>query len=286
MASTNLFVRGTTGTSKCNVHPVVLFNIVDHFSRRNEGAEMVIGTLLGVRHADGSVEVKNSFPVPFEDQMDSVAVDTNYHKVLFDLHKKVSAKETIVGWYSSSPEVNESTAIIHSFYADEAKSPVHLTLDCALKSGSLNLKAFIANDVNLEGARVATQFVPIPCEKTYTAEEKSGVDYLKRLQSGSRGRRTSEMMFNDLEGLDKSMRKLIELVDDVHEHVGKILSGEEEPNPKLGRHLMDTIMELPKLKLEQFEEAFQQNLQDLLMVAYLSTLTRAQLHLAAKFPKA
>lgn len=49
---------------------------------------------------------------------------------------------------------------------------------------------------------------------------------------------------------------------------------------------MDTIMELPKLKLEQFEDAFQQNLQDLLMVSYLSTLTRAQLQLAVKFPKA
>ena len=31
----------------CTVHPAVLFSIVDHFSRREEDQQRVIGTLLG-----------------------------------------------------------------------------------------------------------------------------------------------------------------------------------------------------------------------------------------------
>lgn len=46
------------------IHPLVVFNILDHFLRRPFGSTRVIGTLLGVYHHDGTVEVRNSFAVP------------------------------------------------------------------------------------------------------------------------------------------------------------------------------------------------------------------------------
>jgi translation initiation factor 3 subunit F len=45
------------------VHPVVIFNILDHFIRRTEGQDRVIGTLLGV-NVEGTIEIRNCFPVP------------------------------------------------------------------------------------------------------------------------------------------------------------------------------------------------------------------------------
>jgi hypothetical protein len=45
------------------VHPVVIFNILDHFIRRTEGQDRVIGTLLGV-NVEGVIEIRNCFPVP------------------------------------------------------------------------------------------------------------------------------------------------------------------------------------------------------------------------------
>lgn len=71
-------------------------------------------------------------------------------------------------------EVSESTSIIHSFYSQETNSPVYLCLDCLMSEGRLGMKTFISNDVLLDGEAVATQFVPIPCEKAYTPEEKAG----------------------------------------------------------------------------------------------------------------
>jgi translation initiation factor 3 subunit F len=53
-----------SGLSDVEVHPLVLFNILDHFIRRNEGQERVIGTLLGVPSGPYSVTITNSFPVP------------------------------------------------------------------------------------------------------------------------------------------------------------------------------------------------------------------------------
>ena len=63
--------------SRCmQVHPLVLFNILDHYIRRNEGQDRVIGTLLGVQSGSNSVTVTNSFPVPHsEGEQVSVFVD-------------------------------------------------------------------------------------------------------------------------------------------------------------------------------------------------------------------
>lgn len=45
------------------VHPLVLFSVLDHYLRRPENQKRVIGTLLGTVSAN-VVEVTNSFAVP------------------------------------------------------------------------------------------------------------------------------------------------------------------------------------------------------------------------------
>ena len=80
------------------VSPVVLFSILDHFSRRAEKDICVIGTLLGYINENGDVEVKNCYPVPHHEKDDAVSVDTNYHSTMLELHQKINQKELIVGW--------------------------------------------------------------------------------------------------------------------------------------------------------------------------------------------
>lgn len=81
------------------VHPVALLSILDHYLRRTDAQERVIGTLLGIRSADGSeVEVRSSFAVLHSETSEQVAVDMEYHRTMYDLHHKVNPKEVIVGW--------------------------------------------------------------------------------------------------------------------------------------------------------------------------------------------
>ena len=76
------------------VHPTVLFSIVDAFERRPEDARRVIGTLLGSVEKGGyHVEVTNCFAVPHNESQDEVAVDMEFARNMFDLHKKVSELE-------------------------------------------------------------------------------------------------------------------------------------------------------------------------------------------------
>jgi translation initiation factor 3 subunit F len=75
----------------------------------------VIGTLLGINF-DGLIEIRSCFPVPHTEKENvripqplipatpislayQVAVDTEFHKTMLDLHQKAHPKEVIIGWY-------------------------------------------------------------------------------------------------------------------------------------------------------------------------------------------
>jgi translation initiation factor 3 subunit F len=87
------------------IHPVALFSILDHYLRRKDDQDRVIGTLLGVRSTSGvggseaeTVEVRSSFAVLHSETSEQVAVDMEYHRTMYELHHKVNPKEVIVGW--------------------------------------------------------------------------------------------------------------------------------------------------------------------------------------------
>ena len=55
---------GVAPYNRCHIHPMVVFNILDHHIRRPE-ADRVIGALLGtISEETGIVEIRNCFPVP------------------------------------------------------------------------------------------------------------------------------------------------------------------------------------------------------------------------------
>ena len=65
--------------------PSPLLSILDHFLWREDSQERVIGTCLG--HGVNEIEVRNCFAVLHNETAEQVAVDMDYHRTMFDLHK-------------------------------------------------------------------------------------------------------------------------------------------------------------------------------------------------------
>ena len=85
---------------RASVEPVVLFSIIDHYSRRDKGQDFVVGTLLGTEE-DGVVTISSAFPVPHTEVEDQIALNTDFHTTMLGLHQRVNTKQTVVGWYST-----------------------------------------------------------------------------------------------------------------------------------------------------------------------------------------
>ena len=108
MGLTDKTVVYQTTDVEANVEPVVLFSIIDHFSRRGEGQDFVIGTLLGTEE-NGVVTISVAFPVPHMQVEDQMALSTDFHATMLSLHQRVHSKQTVVGWYSTGEAINANT---------------------------------------------------------------------------------------------------------------------------------------------------------------------------------
>jgi len=265
------------------VHPVVIFNILDHFIRRNEAGQRVIGTLTGVALNDGVFEIRNSFPVPHTEG-EQVGVDMEYHHNMLDLHHKVSPKETIVGWYATGTEINEASVMLHDFYGREMNHPpIHLTVDTDLKNFTMAVKAYISTNVAFNDKVLGSQFLPISTKVQSLESEKIGAHTLLRESTGST--EDGANIVTDLESLENSVKNLSQLLETCSKYVDDVLTSKASGNSNIGRYLSEAVSSLPRIEPSAFEKMFNNSLQDLLLVVYLANLTRTQLTLAEKLQK-
>ncbi|XP_076446573.1 eukaryotic translation initiation factor 3 subunit F-like [Babylonia areolata] len=257
----------------CKIHPMVMFGIVDAYERRKEQAKRVIGTLLGSCEK-GVVEVTNCFAVPFDESEDEVAVDIEYARNMYELHRKVNSSETIVGWYSTGSEVSVHSVLIHEYYAREVKNPIHLTVDTIMRKGRMNMKAFISTVIGVPGKTTGTMFTPVQVNITSYDAEQTGLEVL---QQGKYNTKRSVSVPSDLCQVESACSHVRTMLQQVIEYVDNVLAGKIPADPTVGRSLHDLVSCVPNIDPEKFENMLNSNMKDLLMVMYLANLTRSQL---------
>jgi len=274
------------------VHPLVLLSVLDHHTRRQEAEGRVIGTLLG-RREGSKVEVTNCFAVPHAERGDEVAIGKDFNKQMLALHLKSNPKEVVVGWYASTPSstsemplVADTSSLIHDFYATETEEgdPVHLVVDTRLLSDSIPIVAYSSTSVSIQSEPLANLFHEIPLELIFTEAESIS---LRAMQKGSV---TSIAETSDRDtgktsttsSLQASMTQLRDLLDTTLTYVNEVVDGKRPPDPVMGRKIADTLACVPRIRPEVFETLFHDKLQDLLMVTYLSNITKTQLNVAEK----
>ena len=60
--------------------------------------------------------------MPHESE-DEVAVDMEFAKNIYELHKKVSPNELILGWYATCHDITEHSVLIHEYYSRGPPTP-------------------------------------------------------------------------------------------------------------------------------------------------------------------
>jgi len=293
---------GGVAHRSCKVPVTVLLSILDHHSRRQEHQDRVIGTLVGFDH-DGVIEIRNSFPVTHTED-DQVGVDMAFHKTMLNLHRKVSPKEVVVGWYSTGGVITEASLMIHDFYAremtdDVVKSsnkpdaaaavplanPLHLTVDTTLANDSMAVKAWSHARITLNDKELGSHFLPVPLDVATSQHDRIGLEAIKPRAVGGKSAVGVHGLADGVDGLRSSLRRLAELVDTCSDYVKKVMDGTIPGDESVGRQLLAAMAALPKLEPAALERLVQNNVQDLLLLVYLANLTKTQLQIAEKLTK-
>ncbi|CAO3652062.1 unnamed protein product [Cunninghamella blakesleeana] len=288
--SNSLFVSiGSLGTAPhqrpftCNVSPVVLFSVFDHYLRRNPDQNKVVGAILGVRSDDGTeVEIRNAFSLIYTINNNRIVLDEDHYRTMFELHRKVNPEEVILGWYTTGEKVTPTTAPLQASFATDCApfNPITVTIDpeALFTTDGLGLNAYTSAPVGFsdEGDCI---FLPVPCDIKYLDAERSGLEMLTSAKSSES---RSASLLSDMDHLEIAIVQLQELLDKISKYVDGVVEGKTQPNNAIGRYIMDTVSVVPKIDPTVFEKTFNSHLQDLLMVVYLANMTRTQLSVAEK----
>ena len=208
-----------------------------------------------------------------------MAIDIDFARNMYELHRKVNAAESIVGWYSTGSEVTEHSVLIHEYYSRECKNPIHMTVDTTLKNNKMGMKAFLSASMGVPGKTVGTMFTPIPVEIISNGAEQVGVNCI---QQGKLEQRRTVTMVNDLQHVTSTCQQLQEMLNHIVNYVDEVVAGRIQADSTTGRYLMNLVSSVPKIEAESFEEMLNTNIKDILMVQYLSQLTKTQLLLSEK----
>ncbi|GFR91295.1 eukaryotic translation initiation factor 3 subunit F [Elysia marginata] len=211
------------------------------------------------------VEVTNCFAVPHNESDDEVAVDIEYARNMYELHKKVNSNENIIGWFSTGLEVSVHSVLIHDYYSRETKNPIHMTVDAHVKGGKMSIKAYLRTQ-NVTWSRSVGGKRERRIGLGLTLEIQ-GLIYLRDEQTGDG---QSHLREHGAVNLWARWQP------------GTACAGKIQSDNQTGRYLLDLVTSVPHIDSEKFEEMLNANMKDLLMVVYLANLTKTQLALNEK----
>jgi translation initiation factor 3 subunit F len=233
--------------------------------RRNEGQERVIGTLLGANN-DGVLEITNCFPVPHTEK-ESVGIDMDFHKTMYQLFRQSNPTEIILGWYTTSEVINDHSILIHDFYGREIqRPPVHVCVGVDLSQGrGVTLSAFMGTSVALKDRVFGSHFSQIPLT---LAVEGSDRAVLQAAVAGAPAAPQGQVAAT----LAQLSAMLVQLLAHVRDAGNR--------DPAVGRALLGALQQQQHAR-ELSDAACDAALQDVLSVVTLGKLTRAQIEVCA-----
>lgn len=151
------------------------------------------------------------------------------------------------------------------------------------------VKAFVSSPLSVNGLGLATVFQQITSELETSEPEKicldrmiSGISSDVTTHAKKESAESLAELSPELKSLKGSMSSLLTMIEEASTYVDKVVSGEIKADDETGRRIADTLASVPRIRPEVFDRVFNDNLQDLLMVSYLSSLTKGQLAIAER----
>jgi len=259
------------------VHPLVLLSVVDHSKRIHTTGQRsrVLGILLGSWKSKGVLDVANSFAVPFdEDRRDPSVwyVDRDFLENMYQMFKKVNAKERIIGWYHTGPKLHQNDIAINDLVKEFCQDSVLVIIDTNNSSVGLPTEAYYSvEEVHDDGTPTTKTFEHVSSEIGAEEAEEVGVEHLLRdikdTVYGSLGERLSQQLLG-LRGLDQHLRQ-------VKTYLQQVMEGQLPVNNQIIYHLQDLFNLLPDVKFGPLMTSLCTATNDQYLVIYLASLVRS-----------
>ncbi|XP_012272793.1 COP9 signalosome complex subunit 6 [Orussus abietinus] len=265
---------GTVGSVSVSLHPLVIMNISEHWTRLRAQAgtdQLVYGALIG-KQKGRNIEIMNSFELLFTCFGDDVIIDMDYYTVKEEQFKQVFSEMDFLGWYTTGDLPNEWDIRVHKQLCGINESPVLLKLDPRCKNSDQLSVSMYESVIDLVAGEATMLFVPLTYTLATEEAERIGVDHVARMCSNDQG--GSSLVAEHLMAQHSAIKMLHSRVKLVLRYVQAVQTGELKGNHEILRAACSLGHRLPVLNSPKFRSDFYNQCNDFGLMTYLGIITK------------
>ncbi|KAK6092142.1 hypothetical protein MT418_007396 [Batrachochytrium dendrobatidis] len=262
------------------LHPLVILNISDHHTRIRMQTEntdssialhQVIGALIGIQ-IGREVEILNSFELPCTLVDGQTIVDMSYFSFKQDQYKQVYPTMDFLGWYSTGMTPTQSEIYIHQQMCQHNDAPLFLQMHFIPSDvPAIELPiTFYESLVDIVDGVPHTLFVKSKFKIETSDEELLAIEHVAHETSEEgQSKLTTHLIGqqNAICMLQSRVKALVQYMQDV-EH------GVLPKNHTLLRQISSLCNRLPTLQGNDFDNEFNVDYNDVLVMTLLAALTK------------
>ncbi|GLG98476.1 Putative mitogen-activated protein kinase kinase kinase 7-like [Gryllus bimaculatus] len=170
---------GTVGSVSISLHPLVIMNISEHWTRlraQKGTPQQVIGAVIG-KQKGRNIEIMNSFELLFS-CIGEITIILKKNNVFSDMD--------FLGWYTTGDQPDDGDIKIHKQICEINESPVLLKLNPQARHSDLPVTMY-ESVIDLVGGEATMLFVELHYTLATEEAERIGVDHVARMSSNEAG---------------------------------------------------------------------------------------------------
>jgi translation initiation factor 3 subunit F len=175
---------------------------------------------------------------------------------MYNFHRKVNRKETLLGWYSTtrprSAMIIDNSSLIHDYYSVEVKNPLHLVVDTNLNEDMTNnnngnlfhIRAYISQPMVVGEHALANMFHEVKVELSLTEAEVICLNQMihQQVQQPPFSSVTIlSTLSSSVEEITNSTTHLSTLLEKISSYLNEVTEGTREADPEIGILLTDLL---------------------------------------------
>lgn len=275
------------------LHPLVIINISDHYTRakvqltpKDKTIPRVIGALYGTQEGR-RIEIRTSFEFVYEVDASTgnIVIDVEYVQRKTEQYAQVFKNYEILGWYSTGDSIRSvQDSLLHQQVMAFNDSPLFLLCGTNYKNAK-DIPLYIYEsklatshaEASTTSGGATSSAAPLFtwAELTYKIEteesERISVDFVNRMEKAS----------SDVSALVPHFATLSNAVDMLNDRIQILIQylenvkcGKAPVNHKLMRQINSLIHRLPAVDSPKFINEYINELNETLMITYMATMTK------------
>jgi len=194
------------------------------------------------------------------------------------MFRKVNAKERVVGFYSTGPQIRPNDLRIYDIvqrFVTSSTPPVFCIIDIRPDRPSIPTTAYKVvekvSSSNTTNQQVRLTFAHVPSLIGAMEAEEVGVEHLLRDINDPTVSTVASLIKAKMAGLSTLTEKLVEMKD----YLESCIAGEKQVNQDIVANMQTILNLLPNLNTEELVRSMLVKTNDMHMAIYLSSLIRS-----------